>query len=462
MNKFYITTAIDYSSDVGHIANNYEKILADAIARYHRLIGDKTYFLTGTDDHGQKVEASAKKVNKTPEEFALEVTNANKEVLEKYLNISFDRFIRTEDTDHKEFVSQFYEKSLANGDIYEGTYEGAYCVGCEETKNKSDLVDGRCPLHPTRELEIVKEKNFFFKLSKYQKFLEELFKDNPQFVEPKLRYNEALGFLKKGLTDIPISRATIKWGIPVPGHPDQVIYVWFDALINYLSAGEKVGFWPADVHVVGKDINRFHSLLWPAMLKSAGYELPKKIFVHAFISLNGDRISKSSGNVLYAKDLTEIYGTDGVRYFFLRYGSVVDDVDFTLEKLKEAYNADLANGLGNLVSRLAKLAEKVEYKSSDCGEQTYGELDDLLKEFRVDLALEFIWTKIKELDAQIDKVQPWKLNDDDLHAFLDQIIPEVQYLAYNLIPFIPESAEKIKKQFTGSIKSSTPLFPRVS
>ncbi len=460
MNKYYLTTAIDYSSGVGHIGNCYEKILADAVARYHRLRDDQTYFLTGTDDHGQKVESEAKKANKTPSAFASEITQENIKEL-KSLNISYDRFIRTEDDDHKEFCEEFFLKSKENGDIYEADYEGLYCVGCEEVKNKSDLVDGKCPLHPTRVLEPVKEKNYFFRFSKYQNFLEKHFKENPKFVEPELRYNEALSFLKKGLQDIPVSRASIKWGIPVPGDPDQVIYVWFDALINYLTVGIKENVWPANVHFIGKDINRFHTLLWPAMLKSAGYELPKKVYVHGFLSLGGQRISKSSGNVLYASDLVEKYGSDAVRYFFLRNGPIVDDVDFTLEKIQETYNSDLANGLGNLVARVAKLAEKVNCESKSAKQEFWKDVSDKLEEFRVDLAIQVIWQKIKEIDVLINEAEPWKLEEKELEEFLDKVIPDINLIAYNLQPFLPETAEKILKQFSGKIKASAPLFPRI-
>lgn len=462
MNKYFLTTAIDYSSGVGHIGNDYEKILADCIARYHRLIKDKTYFLTGTDDHGQKVESEAQKAKKTPREFASEITEQNKQELAT-LNISYDRFIRTEDVDHKKFCEEFFLKSKANGDIYEAEYEGLYCVGCEEVKNKSDLVNNHCPIHPTRELEPVKENNYFFRFSKYQKFLEEHFKKNPDFVQPKLRYNEALAFLQKGLQDIPVSRASIKWGIPVPGDPSQVIYVWFDALINYLTVGVEEKIWPADVHFIGKDINRFHTLLWSAMLKSAGYKLPEKVYVHGFISLNGDRISKSSGNVLYASDLVKKYGTDAVRYFFLRNGPIVDDVDFTLEKLNEAYNADLANGLGNLVARVAKLAEKSDYQSTGLPDhQIYPEIKKLLEDFRIDYAINFLWTKIKGLDGEIENAQPWKLAGRDLVKFISEVAPQISKLAYNLQPFLPETAEKILKQFNGKIKAGPPFFPRIS
>ncbi len=461
MKKFYLTTAIDYSSGVGHIGNCYEKILADSIARYHRLIDDQTYFLTGTDDHGQKVESEAKKNNETPQKFAADVTEKNKEEL-KSLNISYDRFIRTEDEDHKKFSEEFFLKSKANGDIYEGEYEGLYCVGCEEVKNKSDLINDRCPIHPTRVLEPVKEKNYFFRFSKYQDFLEKVFKENPKFVEPELRYNEALAFLKKGLQDIPVSRAGIKWGIPIPGDPTQVIYVWFDALINYLTVGVEENVWPADVHFIGKDINRFHTLLWPAMLKSAGYELPKKVYVHAFLALGGERISKSSGNVLYASDLVKKYGSDAVRYFFLRYGPIVDDVDFTEEKIIEVYNSDLANGLGNLVARIAKLAEKIEFESKLENQNLWGDVKNALNDFRVDYALLEIWKKIDGINAEIDAAAPWKLDNDELGKFIIKIVPQIQQLAFNLKPFLPETAEKILKQFNGKITASAPLFPRIS
>ncbi|OGM08953.1 methionine--tRNA ligase [Candidatus Woesebacteria bacterium RBG_13_36_22] len=459
--KFYITTAIDYTNDVIHIGHSYQKILADALARYHRLVGDETYFLTGTDEHGQKVEKKAKDAGIDPKEFVDKIANLDKEEWNS-LNISYDRFIRTTDPDHIKFAQEFYLKSKANGDIYLSKYEGLYCEGCEAYLSESDLINGRCQFHTDKEPIKIKEENYFFRLSKYQKFLDEYISKHPEFVVPDSKRNEVLSFVRSGLDDFSVSRQKLKWGIPVPDDPKHTIYVWFDALINYLTYGVENNCWPADVHVLGKDNQRFHAVYWPAMLKSAGYPLPKTILVHDFISLNGQKISKSLGNVILPSELVKQFGVDGVRYYFLRYGSLTNDVDISLEKIKGVYNADLANGLGNLVARVEKLCES---NNIDSGESDVHNFDKSVSEaidvFRVDWALEKIFKKTNSLDVQINQHELWKDTKKKVHILAD-IVEGIRQIAHDLKPFLPETSEKIEKQFAGpSIRSEKQLFPRL-
>lgn len=460
--KFYITTAIDYTNDVIHIGHSYQKIIADVLARYHRLIGNETYFLTGTDEHGQKVEKSAKDRGINPKKFVDKIVAADKVEWDS-LNISYDRFIRTTDDDHIKFAQKFYLKSKAAGDIYLGTYNGLYCEGCEAYLTKSDLIDGKCPFHPDREPLHITEKNYFFRLSKYQKFLEELIEKNPSFVIPESKRREALAFIKRGLKDFAVSRPNIKWGIPIPNNPKQTIYVWFDALINYLTFGVEKKCWPADIHVLGKDNLRFHAIYWPAMLKSAGYELPKTILVHDFISLNGQKISKSLGNIIRPSKLVKQFGTDAIRYYFLRFGPLRNDIDFTIEKFKEAYNADLANGLGNAISRVAKLCESSGFTLNKIKPTFLKQIvAKYLNEFRFDLALQEIWGDISRLNEFLDTKKPWERSGTELRKILEGATSIIFNIAQNLQPFLPETAEKILKQFQGpKIKSEPPLFPRL-
>jgi len=425
-------------------------------------MGDKTFFLTGTDEHGGTSEQAAKKAGKIPKEFVDEISKKDKEQLD-LLNISYDRFIRTTDPDHKKTVEEFYKKVEANGDIYKGEYKGFYCTGCESYKNPSEIVDGKCSLHPTRELEEINEENYFFKWSKYADFLKKHILDNPDFIKPESQRKNMLGFLEQGLEDIAISRPIekVSWGIPVPGDPKQTIYVWFDAIINYVSGAPD--FWPADVHILGKDNVRWHALLWPAMLKSAGYELPKTIYGHGFINLNGEKISKSRGNVIRPNELVEKFGVDAVRYYFIKYGPLIEDVDISLDKIKEVYNSDLANGLGNLISRIAKLCENSGFEFEN---KKINKLDDnvakSLDEFRFDEALKIIWKKITTTDQYINTNEPWKLKGEELKKILTYSVNSLATIAYCLLPFLPETAQKIEKQFKGpKIKSGAPLFPRI-
>jgi len=459
--RFCITTAIDYTNDVVHIGHSYQKILADVLARYHRLIGDKTFFLTGTDEHGQKVEKSANEKGVSPKEFVDKIAKEDKRQWDA-LGVSYDRFIRTTDEDHIKFAQEFYLKAKANGDIYKKKYEGLYCEGCEGFKEESELIDGKCEFHPGREIQHIQEENYFFALSKYQKFLEDHIEKHPEFVWPDSKRNEILSFIKSGLKDFSVSRQNVSWGIPVPDDPSHTIYVWFDALINYLTYGVEKNCWPADVHVLGKDNQRFHAIYWPAMLKSAGYELPKTILVHDFISLNGQKVSKSLGNVILPTELIDRFGVDGTRYYFVRYGPLTNDVDITLEKVTEVYNADLANGLGNLVARVAKLAEtsKVDAgKSKVKGVDKF--ISEAIRQYRADWAVEKIWKKISQLDELINEKELW-VNTSKKTLVLVEVIEGIRQIAFDLKPFLPETAEKIGEQFGGQkIKSGEPLFPRL-
>ncbi|MGB9706604.1 MAG: methionine--tRNA ligase [Microgenomates group bacterium] len=463
--KFYITTAIDYTNDVVHVGHSYQKILADALARYHRLLEERVFFLTGTDEHGQKVEKSAKESGLPPKKFVDKIVKADKKEW-KSLNLSYNRFIRTTDKDHIKFAQEIYLKSKASGDIYKAKYKGFYCEGCEGYISKHDLINGHCPFHPNLEPLKIEEENYFFRLSKYQKFLEELLEKNKKLVIPEGKRKEALSFVKRGLKDFAVSRPGVSWGIPVPDDPSHTIYVWFDALINYLTYGVEENCWPADVHVLGKDNLRFHAIYWPAMLKSAGYPLPKTILVHDFLTFNGQKISKSLGNVIRPSELVKKFGTDAVRYFFLRFGPLQNDIDFTLEKIKEAYNADLANGLGNLVARIAKLCEKANFKAPYCDDtyhhSRFKKFHKLMLEYKINEALEFVWQKISQADKYINTSQPWLLKGEKLNRVLGHLVKEIREIAILLKPFLPETAEKIAKQFSHlKIKSAKPLFPRI-
>jgi len=339
-NKFYITTAIDYVNAEPHIGHAYQKVIADVLARWHKSKGEDVWFLTGTDEHGKKVEQSAKRAGKTPKEF-VKLMSDKFEKAWKALNIIPNRFIRTTDKDHQKVVRDFVEKCNKSGDIYKGDYEGLYCVGCERYYTKRDCPDLICPIHK-KPLEKIKEETYFFKLSKYQKFLLDLYEKNPEFILPKQRRNETINRVKEGLKDFSITRTTFDWGIPFPLEKGHVIYVWFDALINYISGAGK--FWPADVHLLGKDNTWFHCVYWPAMLKSAGYKLPKTTFNHGFLSFNGQKISKSLGNVISPNVLVEKYGADSVRYFICRQFPFAEgnDGDFSEKALVSRHNDELA------------------------------------------------------------------------------------------------------------------------
>ena len=468
-NKFYLTCAIPYVNSPPHVGHVLEFVQGDTIARYHKLLGDDVLALSGGDENALKNVQAAEKVGVPIQQFVDENTKKFLELTEK-LSCQFDVWQKGSDQ-KTHFPSSQKLWTLCEKDIYTKKYKGLYCVGCETFYEKGELNEkGECFEHPGKKLDEVEEENYFFKLSRYQDQLIKLIETGELEIVPEERKNEVLSFLKGGLQDISISRSNERaknWGVPVPGDDKQRIYVWFDALNIYQSG---VGFgwdeekykkwWPADVHVIGKGIIRFHAVYWPAFLLSAGLKLPKKIFVHGYYTVNGQKMSKTLGNVYDPIPLLEKYGADPLRYFCLAKTPPFTDGDFSEEKFTEAYNADLANGLGNLVARVAKLCERTSPQLTAHSAQY--STDKFIDEFRFDEALKKIWEGISELDQTIEKDQPWKLSDEKLGKVLEGYVEKIDKIAVALRPFLPETSEKILKQFKGpKIKSETPLFPRI-
>lgn len=470
MGKFYVTTAIDYVNDTIHIGHAFQKVIADCLARYYRIkLGeDNVFFLTGTDEYGQRAEKAAQEAGLTAKEFVAEIAESDRKEQDS-LNISYSRFIRTTDPDHAKVVQEIWQRVNKSGDIYLGEYAGLYCEGCEAYYAQEDLVNGRCPFHPTLEIKQVTEKNYFFKWSKYRDFLIEHIKSHPEFIVPEIRKNEMIEFAKH-IKDIPVSRTNFKWGIPVPGVPGQVIYVWFDALINYLTGIGFLGnprqfekFWPADVHILGKDNVRWHTLLWPAMLKSAGIDPPKTILVNGFLSLNGQKISKSIGNIIRPSDWVHKFGVDAVRYYLLRHTTITEDSDISEEKLKTAYNADLANGLGNFAARILALQspEFKLFKTEKEFEERIKEIEKIiaqkLEEFKINESLAAIWDLIAFGDKYINQTQVWKIAEaEQKNKIISNLLAILNSVAAFLSPFLPETSAKISALKKGEI-----LFPRL-
>jgi methionyl-tRNA synthetase len=473
--KFYITTTLPYVNADPHIGFALEIIQADVLARYHLLLGEDVFFNTGTDEHGLKIYREARKEKKDIQKYVDE--NAKKfDNLKKALNLSYNNFIRTSDKHHKEAAKDFWKRCQKNGDIYKGKQKIKYCVGCELEKTESELVNNHCPIHPNLKLEIIEEENYFFRFSKYQKSLLKLYKKNPNFVVPQTRLKEIANFVSRGLKDFSISRLKTKlpWGVEVPDDPEHVMYVWFDALINYISAigwpkdeNEFKKWWPG-VQVAGKDNLRQQSAMWQAMLMSAGLPNSKQIFIHGFITSEGKKMSKSLGNVVDPFEVVQKYGTDPVRYYLLREIPAYGDGDFSVQRFKELYNADLANGLGNLVARVAKLCETIQFdrpfKPSMAVQNnlTKGGFEKHMEDFEFNLALEEIWREIKDTDVLIDEKRPWDQDTSERKTILLEIVPRILAISKALKLFLPETAEKIEKQFAGpKIKAQKPLFPRI-
>ncbi len=461
--KFYVTTPIYYPNDIPHIGHAYTTIAADILARWHKIKGDEVFFLTGTDDHGKKIAQAAEKAGKTPKRFTDDLIPKFKNAWKK-LNIEYDRFIRTTDKDHEKIVSEVLQKVYDKGDIYKGVYEGFYCTGCEAYYTEKDLVDGKCPVHKTK-AEKLKEESYFFKLSKYQKPLLKFYKENPDFISPKKRKQEIINRVKEGLRDLSISRANFDWGIPLPFDKKHVCYVWFDALFNYYSATRQKGkekFWPADVHLIGKDISWFHCVYWPAFLISAGIKCPEKVFSHGWWTFDKEKISKSRGRVINVDELISIAGVDSARYFLLRATPFGDDGDFSKEALIKRHNGELANKLGNLILRVSALIEKNRIEKTEnklLRKLKVKQITEFIDNYQFDKALSDIFSFIDVCNEYVQNKKLWETKDKKVLFELKESILKIADLLW---PFIPESSEKIKKQFSAKkIKKGEILFKKI-
>ncbi len=491
--KFYITTTLPYINSEPHIGFAGEIISADVLARFHREIGNEVFFNTGTDEHGLKIYRKAQELEKDTKEYCDELAETFKG-LKELLNLSFNSFIRTSDENHIKSSQEFWKKCETNGDIYKKNYKVKYCVGCELEKTDSELVDGKCPDHPNQEVECIEEENYFFKFSAYQQKLLDFYEKNPDFVLPRKRFNEIKSFVEKGLQDFSISRLKEKmpWGVEVPGDADHIMYVWFDALVNYISAigwpDDKEKFekwWPA-VQIAGKDNLRQQSAMWQAMLMSAKLPNSKQVFIRGFITNKGEKMSKSQGNFISAKEMVEKFGIDGTRYLLLSVGgNFGEDTDVTMDMFTEKYNADLANGLGNLVSRVLKLGENLETKKKQ-EFKFRKEFIDWIESMELSQALGHIWSIVARSNKYIEDEKPWELakeyknrislgegekyEQNPMDVFkakektrfeevMEELFSNLYLISHLLSPFLPETSEKIKKAL--ETKKVEPLFQRI-
>ena len=503
---YYITTAIAYTSRKPHIGNSYEIVLSDALARFKRMQGYDVFFQTGTDEHGQKIEEYAAAAGISPKEYVDKVAGEIKDICD-CLNTTYDKFIRTTDKEHEESVQKIFKKLIDKGDVYKSEYEGWYCVPCESFFTDSQLVDGKCP-DCGREVRKEKEEAYFFKMSKYQKQLEEYIEENPNFIYPESRKKEMINnFIKPGLQDLCISRSTFKWGIPFPGDEKHVIYVWVDALLNYITglgydpennSEMYKKYWPANVHIIGKDILRFHTIYWPIMLMALGEPLPKQVFGHPWLLSGNDKMSKSRGNVIYADDLCNRFGVDAVRYYLLSEMPHAQDGTITYETIIERFNSDLANTLGNLVNRTVAMnnkyfdgviqspdaVEDIDNELKEMALSTLSEVTKLLDTYKVSDALSKIFDLAKRCNKYIDETMPWALAKDEekkarLGTVLYNLLEGIRFIAVLLEPFMPETSVKVLQQIGtdvntldslaefGAVKAgdkvgvATPLFSRL-
>ena len=504
--KFYITTAIAYTSRKPHIGNSYEIVLTDAIARYKRLCGYDVYMLTGTDEHGQKIEEYAKAAGVTPKEYVDKVAGEIKGICDT-LNTTYDKFIRTTDDYHEKCVQKIFKKLYDQGDIYKSEYEGLYCTPCESFWTQAQLVDGKCP-DCGREVKKAKEEAYFLRLSKYQKRLEEYIEQNEHFIYPESRKKEMLNnFIKPGLQDLCVSRTSFKWGIPVTFDDKHVIYVWIDALSNYITAlgydpdGSSElykKYWPADVHIIGKDIVRFHTIYWPIMLMALGEPLPKQVYGHPWLLFGTDKMSKSKGNVIYADDLVKLLGVDAVRYYLLAEMPHANDGSISYETIIERYNSDLANTLGNLVNRTIAMTnkyftgvvpaptkeEELDGELKAAAAATVSSVDENINSYHMADAVEAVMNLAKRCNKYIDETAPWALAKDEsqkerLGTVLYNLLEGIRFIAVLISPFMPDTSKAIIEQlscdvtdydslasFGGlkagtTVKTPTPLFIRI-
>ena len=472
--KYYLTTAIAYASGKPHIGNTYEIIMADAIARYKRMKGFDVFFQTGTDEHGQKIEEKAKKANMEPQQYVDKIAQEIRNVFD-LMNVSYDKFIRTTDKDHELQVQKIFEKLYKQGDIYKSEYEGWYCTECEAFFTDNQLVDGKCP-DCGREVHREKEESYFFRMSKYANQLMEYIESHPQFIQPESRKNEMINnFLKPGLQDLCVSRTSFKWGIPVTFDPKHVVYVWIDALSNYItgigydcdgnSSEQFNKYWPADLHLIGKDIIRFHTIYWPIMLLALGLPLPKQVFGHPWMLFGEDKMSKSRGNVIYADDLVHFFGVDAVRYFVLSEMPFAQDGSITWQLVMERINSELANVYGNLVNRTIAMTNKYfngQLTDPDCFEELDQQLIDTCKQtvtkyyekmdqLRVADAIDVVFDLLRRSNKYIDETSPWTLakqpeNKARLNTVLYNLLESIRVASVLLTPFMPETSKEVFRQ----------------
>ncbi len=484
-NTFYVTTPIYYVNDIPHIGHAYTTIAADVLARYHRQMGKEVFFLTGTDEHGQKISEAAAKVGKNEQQFVDEISVRFKQAWEK-LNIKPDGFVRTTDAQHLAAVQTVFKKLLAKGDVYLGEYEGRYCTPCETFWTDTQLVEGKCPTC-NREVQLLKEESYFFKLSKYQDKLLAHIKAHPEFIQPESRRNEVLKFIEQGLKDLSITRTSFTWGVPVPAAPKHVVYVWFDALINYISAlgygtddANFKKFWPATAHVMGKEIVRFHAVIWPAMLMALDIALPEVIFGHGWWTVEGQKMSKSLGNVVDPLKLADEFGVDATRYFLLREVPFGNDGDFSLQHFKQRFNTDLANDIGNLFSRSLNMCDKYfqavqpalsplvltaqDKELLELVKALPAAVDQAMNALAFSVALDKMWQVISTANKYIEVSAPWILAKEGKQAQLANVIhilvEVLKTLTIYVAPFMPDTAEKMQIQ-VASLKKGEPLFPRL-
>jgi methionyl-tRNA synthetase len=463
---FYLTSAIPYVNAEPHVGTAYEIIACDLVARYRRLRGDQVHFLTGTDEHSLNVARSSAELGISPQEWVDQMVPKWQEVWRRLL-ISNDDFIRTSERRHEERVQAFVQRLHDRGEVYLGTYRGPYCVSCEEFKQEKELIDGKCPIH-LRLVEILEEDNYFFPLSKYQQPLLDLYEAHPESVLPDFRRNEVVSFVRGGLQDLSISRSGTDWGVPLPWDPNHVVYVWVDALLNYATAigfgtdeAEFERYWPADLHIIGKDILRFHAVIWPALLMAAGLEVPKTVFAHGFLTVGGEKMSKSRGTGVHPFELLDTFGVDSYRYYFMREISFGQDGNFSWESMIERHNADLANGLGNLASRVlamlgsyfegavpAPAAEGAESDLPAVIADAARRIDEHMLAVQLQPALVAVWDIVARANQYLVEKEPWKLAKDDtardeLAGVLYAAAETLRILAVLIQPIMPAAAQRL-------------------